>query len=91
MAMGSFRSVSAWKRIRFGDWSPLPSRRDADAFWLGAAEIDWDRAGHLPAIARMPSCEPVNLSAICNAGVEALGDEPGMFRSAEWTCVACRS
>src|ERR1700683_4296926 len=25
----------------------------------------------------MPSYEPVDLSAVCNAGVEVLGDEPG--------------
>ena len=25
----------------------------------------------------MPSYEPVDLSAACNAGVEVLGDEPG--------------
>jgi hypothetical protein len=28
-------------------------------------------------IGRMPSYEPVDLSAACNAGVEVLGDEPG--------------
>lgn len=31
----------------------------------------------LPTIGRMPSYEPVDLSAACNAGVEILGDEPG--------------
>src|SRR5712691_4586507 len=30
-----------------------------------------------PTIGRMPSYEPVDLSAACNAGVEVLGDEPG--------------
>src|SRR5215471_7893367 len=30
-----------------------------------------------PTIGRMPSYEPVDLSAVCNAGVEVLGDEPG--------------
>jgi hypothetical protein len=41
------------------------------------AEIDWDRPGRFPTIGRMPSYEPVDLSAACNAGVEVLGDEPG--------------
>jgi hypothetical protein len=31
----------------------------------------------VPTIGRMPSYEPVDLSAACNAGVEVLGDEPG--------------
>jgi hypothetical protein len=39
--------------------------------------IDWDRPGVRPTIGRMPSYEPVDLSAACNAGVEVLGDEPG--------------
>src|SRR5260370_2868274 len=30
-----------------------------------------------PTIGRMPSYEPVDLSAACNAGVEVLGGEPG--------------
>src|SRR5262252_6421947 len=30
-----------------------------------------------PTIGRMPSYEPVDLSAACNAGVDVLGDEPG--------------
>src|ERR1700757_3899644 len=30
-----------------------------------------------PTIERMPSYEPVDLSAVCNAGVGVLGDEPG--------------
>jgi len=41
------------------------------------AEIDWDEPGRFPTIGRMPSYEPVDLSAACNAGVEVLGDEPG--------------
>jgi hypothetical protein len=41
------------------------------------AEIDWDQPGRFPTIGRMPSYEPVDLSAACNAGVEVLGDEPG--------------
>src|ERR1019366_4519029 len=30
-----------------------------------------------PTIGRMPSYEPVDLSGVCNAGVDVLGDEPG--------------
>src|ERR1700716_1264938 len=30
-----------------------------------------------PTIGRMPSYEPVDLSAACNAGIEVLGGEPG--------------
>src|SRR6185437_16259324 len=30
-----------------------------------------------PTIGHMPSYEPVDLSAACNAGVKVLGDEPG--------------
>ena len=41
------------------------------------AEIDWDQPGRFPTIGRMPSYEPVDLSAACNTGVEVLGDEPG--------------
>jgi hypothetical protein len=34
-----------------------------------------------PAIGRMPSYEPVDLSAACNGGVEVLGDEPERGRA----------
>src|SRR6185437_9374903 len=37
-------------------------------------------AGARPTIGRMPSYEPVDLSAVCNAGVDVLGDEPGDVR-----------
>src|SRR5262252_9105679 len=40
-------------------------------------EINWDQLGCFPTIADMPSYEPVDLSAACNAGVEVLGGEPG--------------
>ena len=43
----------------------------------GQAEIDWVRRAARPTIGRVPSYEPVDLSAACNAGVEVLGDEPG--------------
>jgi hypothetical protein len=51
--------------------------RSCYALTGAAAEIDWDRLAVLPTIGRMPSYEPVDLSAACNAGVEILGDEPG--------------
>jgi hypothetical protein len=41
------------------------------------AEIDWDQPGREPTIGPMPSYQPVDLSAACNAGVDVLGDEPG--------------
>src|SRR5215469_10993435 len=37
----------------------------------------WDQPSCFPTIGCMPSYEPVDLSAACNAGVEVLGDEPG--------------
>ena len=40
-------------------------------------EIDWDGPAAQPTIGRMPGYEPVDLSAACNAGVDALGGEPG--------------
>ena len=43
----------------------------------GRAEIDWVRQAADPTIGRMPSYQPVDLSAACNAGVDVLGDEPG--------------
>ena len=43
----------------------------------GQAEIGWVRPVARSTIGRMPSYEPVDLSAACNAGVEVLGDEPG--------------
>ena len=49
--------------------------------YSGAAVQGRKMAGVGPAarstIGRMPSYEPVDLSAVCNAGVEVLGDEPG--------------
>jgi hypothetical protein len=41
------------------------------------AEIGWVSPATRPTIGRMPSYEPVDLSAACNAGVEVLGDQPG--------------
>ena len=41
-------------------------------------EIDWDQTGREPTIGRMPSYQPVDLSAACNAGLDVLGDEPGV-------------
>ncbi len=43
----------------------------------GRAEIDWARAGARPTIGRVPGYEAVDLSAVCNAGVDVLGGEPG--------------
>ena len=48
---------------------------------LGGARTGQKSTGISPAarptIGRMPSYEPVDLSGICNAGVEVFGDEPG--------------
>jgi hypothetical protein len=42
-----------------------------------AGEIDWDRPGREPTIGPMSSYQPVDLSALCTAGLDVLGDEAG--------------
>src|ERR1700724_1538332 len=47
--------------------------------WLRAKSAGFRLAAR-PTIGCMASYEPVDLSAVCNAGVEVLGDEPGDVR-----------
>src|SRR5262245_66664812 len=44
---------------------------------MGGPKSTGVRSAARSTIGRMPSYEPVDLSAACNAGVGVLGDEPG--------------
>src|SRR6202161_335309 len=57
----------------------LSSARRSRASWGGPKLIGVRQAAG-PTIGRMPGYEPVDLSAVCNAGGSVLGDEPGDVR-----------
>src|SRR6202034_3780151 len=61
---------SWWSRTRPASPSPVFG-------YHRRAEIVWGQPGREPTIGPMPSYQPVDLSAACNAGVDVLGDEPG--------------
>ena len=69
---------SAWPDGSFGE-RPTSAVVPARSAWSPRVgpKLAGVRQAAGPTIGRMPSYEPVDLSAACNAGVDVLGDEPG--------------